>query len=63
MKVISFPRCSIAYLRRTGAYGAENRAVMMAAYACQPGYLPGLSPPSFHRVDDPGAHPSHGLPL
>lgn len=28
MNVISFPRCSIAYLRRTGAYGAENRAVM-----------------------------------
>lgn len=28
MKVISFPRCPIAYLRRTGAYGAENRTVM-----------------------------------
>ncbi|MBS6639759.1 MAG: GyrI-like domain-containing protein [Clostridiaceae bacterium] len=28
MKVISLPRCSIAYLRRTGAYGAVNRTVM-----------------------------------
>ena len=28
MNVISFPRCSIAYLRRTGASGAVNRAVM-----------------------------------
>ena len=41
MNVISFPRCSIAYLRRTGAYGAENRAVMdrLLALAGQAGLL------------------------
>ena len=41
MKVISFPRCPIAYLRRTGAYGAENRAVMerLLALASQAGLL------------------------
>ena len=42
VNVISLPRCSIAYLRRTGAYGAENRAVMerLLALAGQAG-LPG----------------------
>ena len=41
MNVISLPRCSIAYLRRTGAYGAENRAVMerLLALAGQAGLL------------------------
>ena len=41
MNVISFPRCSIAYLRRVGAYGAENRAVMerLLALAGQAGLL------------------------
>ena len=41
MKVISFPRCPIAYLRRTGAYGAENRAVMerLLTLASQAGLL------------------------
>nr|WP_308505578.1 GyrI-like domain-containing protein [uncultured Agathobaculum sp.] len=41
MNVISFPRCSIAYLRRVGAYGAENCAVMerLLALAGQAGLL------------------------
>ena len=41
MKVISFPRCSIAYLRRTGAYGAVNRTVMerLLTLASQAGLL------------------------
>ena len=41
MNVISLSRCSIAYLRRSGAYGAENRAVMerLLALAGQAGLL------------------------
>ena len=41
MNVITLPRCSIAYLRRTGVYGAENRAVMerLLALAGQAGLL------------------------
>ena len=41
MNMITLPRCPIAYLRRTGAYGAENRAVMerLLTLASQAGLL------------------------
>ena len=59
MKVISFPRCSIAYLRRDGAYGAVNRAVMerLLALAGQAGLLgPESAIPSI-AWDDPAHTP------
>ena len=66
MNVITLPRFSIAYLRRTGAYGAENRAVMerLLALAGQAGLLgpeaailsiawddPARTPPAACRYD------------
>lgn len=66
MNVISLPRCSIAYLRRTGAYGVENRAVMerLLSLADQSGLLgpeaailsiawdnPAYTPPAACRYD------------
>lgn len=59
MKVISFPRCSIAYLRRTGAYGAENRAVMerLLALASQAGLLGPESAILSIAWDDPARTP------
>lgn len=66
MNVISLPCCAIAYLRRTGAYGAENRAVMerLLVLAGQAGLLgpettilsiawddPARTPPAACRYD------------
>lgn len=66
MNVITLPRCSIAYLRHTGAYGAENRAVMerLLALVSQAGLLgpeaailsiawddPARTPPAACRYD------------
>lgn len=59
MNMISFPRCSIAYLRRTGAYGAENRAVMerLLALAGQAGLLGPESAILSIAWDDPAHTP------
>ena len=59
MNVISFPRCSIAYLRRTGAYGAVNRAVMerLLALAGQAGLLGPESAILSIAWDDPAHTP------
>ena len=60
MNVITLPRCSIAYLRRTGAYGAENRAVMerLLALADQAGLLGPETAILSIAWDDPAHTPS-----